>query len=234
MKKAKIVLMLLALVMVVSSMAVASEEISVFIGDARPDYPGDTVLGNIIREETGVKLDREYLVGDLETKVGLMIASGEYPDMVYAAHFTQRLVDNGVFIPLNDLIEEHAPNIQKYYDKHMVSITQEDGNIYFLPQQAIPNGPSGRRYPALAFYVNKRVLKDAGYPLIKTFDQYFDLIENYMEENPEYNGQSTIGYMTLFDSWRNFATTNVPQHLMGYPNEGGFIPVKEGNDWVLR
>ncbi|MFW6022349.1 MAG: extracellular solute-binding protein [Halanaerobiaceae bacterium] len=230
----RIVLLLLVFVMVAGSFALAAEdqelkELSVFIGDARPDYPGSTILGDIIREETGVKLDREYLVGDLETKIGLMIASGEYPDMVYAAHFSQRLVDSGVLIPLEDLIAEHAPNIQKYYAKHMESLTQEDGHIYMLPQQAIPYGAGERRYPALGFYINKAVLEDAGYPIIKTFDEYFELIENYKEKNSD-----THGYVTLFDSWRSFATTNVPQHLLGYPNEGGFIPVKESNEWVLR
>jgi len=235
-KRVKILLMLLVLVMAASSIAMAAElkELSVFIGDALPDYPGSTIIGDIIREETGVKLNREYLVGDLETKVGLMIASGDYPDMIYAAHFTQNLVDAGAFIPLEDLIDKYAPNIKKYYAPHMEAITAEDGHIYFLPQQAIPFGAGDRRYPALGFYINKRVLKEAGWPIIKTFDQYFELIENYMKEHPTYNGQPTIGYVTLFDSWRNFATLNVPQHLLGYPNEGGYIPVKEGEKFVVR
>ncbi|MEJ6950272.1 extracellular solute-binding protein [Natronospora cellulosivora (SeqCode)] len=236
MKKFTVVLVLLVLLMLVSASAMADDlyEIDVFIADALPDYPGSTIIGDIIREESGVKLNREYLVGDLETRIGLMIASGDYPDMVYAAHFSSRLIDNDAFIPLQDLIAEHAPNIQKYYATHMEAITHEDGNIYVLPQQAIPFGASERRYPALGFYINKRVLEDAGYPVIKTLDQYFELIENYQKNNPTYNDQRTIGYLTLFDDWRSFATTNVPQHLLGYPNEGGFIPVKEGNEFVVR
>ncbi|MFW6287590.1 MAG: extracellular solute-binding protein, partial [bacterium] len=237
MKKSKLFLMVAVLVMVVSSMVVASDlkEISVFISDSLPDYPSDgTILGDIIREETGIKLDREYLVGDVETKAGLMLASGNYPDMLVAAHFTDRFVDNGALIPLNDLIEEHAPNIKKYYAPHLESLKKDDGNIYYLPQQAIPFGSASRRYPAVGFFINKRVLEDAGYPVIKTFDQYFELIENYMEKNPTYKGQDTIGYMTLFDSWRFFASNNGPMHLMGYPNEGGFIPVKEGEEFVVR
>lgn len=236
MKKVKVLLMLLVLVVAVSNLAMAAElkEISAFIGDALPDYPGSTIIGDIIRKETGVKLNREYLVGDLETKVGLMIASGEYPDMVFAAHFTNRLVDSGVFIPLEDLIEKYAPNIKKYYAKHMKALTQEDGHIYFLPQQAIPFGAGQRRYPAVGFFINKRVLEDAGYPVIKTFDQYFELIENYMKKHSTYKGQDTIGYLALYDSWRNFATNNGPMHLMGYPNEGGFIPIKEAGKFVVR
>ena len=232
--KKRLFLMVMALVMLVGSAAIAEElkELSVYISDPLPDYPGDgTILGDIIREETGVKLDREYQVGGLETKVGLIIASGDYPDMIVAAHFTDKFVDNGALIPLNDLIEKHAPNIKKYYGPQMDFIKKKDGNIYYLPQLAIPYGAANKRYPSVGFFINKRVLKDAGYPIVKTFDQYFELIENYKEKHPTYKGQDTIGYLSLFYADRFFATANGPLHLMGYPNEGGFVPVKddEGN-----
>ncbi|AZO96252.1 extracellular solute-binding protein [Halocella sp. SP3-1] len=236
MKKYRIVLLLLVLVISISCTVMAGElkEFDVFISMALPDYPGSTIIGDIIREETGVKLNREYLVGDLETKVGLMIASGEYPDMLVGAHFTDKFVDADVLIPLEDLIEEHAPNIKKYYARHMRSLTKEDGHIYYLPQQAIPYGAGERRYPAVGFFINKRVLKEAGYPVIKTFEQYFELIENYQKKHPTYKGQDTIGYLSLYDSWRNFATNNGPMHLIGYPNEGAFLPIKEAGKFVVR
>lgn len=236
MKKFGLFFLLVALVMSISVLAVADQlkEISMFSSDPLPDYPGSTILGDIIRKETGVKLNREFLAGDLETRIGLMVASGDYPDIMYAAHYTQRLIDAGAYIPLEDLIDQYAPNIKKYYARHMDAITAPDGHIYFLPQQAIPFGASDRRYPALGFFINKRVLKDAGWPKPKTFDEMFELIENYMKKNPTYKGQSTIGWLTTFDSSYSYSTTNVPQHLMGYPNEGGFIAPKEGNKFVVR
>ena len=52
------------------------------------------------------------MVGDIEQKLGVMIAGGDYPDMITAnAKFTAA---NAV-IPLEDLIEEHAPNLKKHY-----------------------------------------------------------------------------------------------------------------------
>ncbi len=210
------------------------QELDVFISVALPDYSGSSIVGDIIQEDTGIKLNREYLVGDLEQKVGLMIASQDYPDMLVAAHFTDKFVEAGALIPLEDLIEEHAPNIKKYYANHLEALTKEDGHIYYLPQLAIPFEPAERRYPAVGFFISKRVLEANDYPIIKSMDQYFQLIEDYQNENPEYNQQNTIGYTTLFDGWRRFATTNGPMHLMGYPNEGGFVPVKEGGEYVVR
>ncbi len=225
----------LLLILVLGGTAFAQEfkEFTVFTGEPLPDYPGSTIVGDIIERETGVRLIREALVGDLETKVGLMIASGDYPDLVVAAHFTSLLKDAGALIPLNDLIEEHAPNLKRLYANHWDMLTQEDGNVYWLPIQAIPYGPDTSRYPSLGFFINKRVLKENGWPLPRTLDEYFQLIEDYMAKHPTIDGEPTIGYITLFDGWRSFATTNVPQHLMGYPNEGEFVPVMQQGRYVV-
>ena len=132
---------------------------TVFLSEPLPDYPGSTIVGDIIEKETGVKLQREYLVGDLETKVGLMIASGELPDMLTAAHFTSLFKDAGMLIPLNDLVEKHAPNIKRLYAKHWEQLKQEDGNVYWLPIQAIPYDTDDSRYPELGFFINKKVFE---------------------------------------------------------------------------
>ncbi|HBL37100.1 MAG TPA: ABC transporter substrate-binding protein [Firmicutes bacterium] len=236
-RKSLLVLLLIIITVTATGALVSAQQrkaFTVFMGEALPDYPGSTIVGDIIDKETGVKLQREYLVGDLETKVGLMIASGELPDMLMAAHFTSLFKDAGLLIPLNDLVEKHAPNIKRLYAKHWEQLKQEDGNVYWLPIQATPYGTDSSRYPELGFFINKKVLKEAGWPVIKTLDQYFDLIENYVKKHPTQNGGKTIGYVTLFDSWRSFATTNVPQHLMGYPNEGEFVPVLEDGKYIVR
>lgn len=237
-KRKVLFLLLLAVLTVAATGAIVTAQqpkvFTVFLGEALPDYPGSTIVGDIIEKETGVKLQREYLVGDLETKVGLMIASGELPDMLNCAHFTSLFKDAGMLIPLNDLVEKYAPNIKRLYAKHWEQLKQDDGKVYWLPIQAIPYGADEAKYPELGFFISKKVLKEAGWPRIKTLDQYFDLIENYVKKHPKINGQPTIGYVTLFDSWRSFATTNVPQHLLGYPNEGEFVPVMEEGRYIVR
>ena len=45
----------------------------------------------------------------------------------------------------------------------------------------------------------------AGYPEIKTLDQYFDLLESYADANPTMaNGTKNIPYTTLFRSRLEF------------------------------
>lgn len=73
------------------------------------------------------------------------LASGDYPDLYllipWVDQFTQtdllRYGKQGVVIPLNNLIDKHAPNIKKVLDNHPYyksMATAPDGNIYGLPQ----------------------------------------------------------------------------------------------------
>ncbi len=57
----------------------------------------DTRIGQILQEQTGVDLKIEYLVGDLDTKAGVMMAGGEYPDVISVdgIGLYEKLVDVG-------------------------------------------------------------------------------------------------------------------------------------------
>ncbi|GAD14398.1 family 1 extracellular solute-binding protein [Geobacillus kaustophilus GBlys] len=67
------------------------------------------------------------------------------------------------------------------------------------------------------------MLKEFGYPKIKTLDEYFDLIAKYKEKHPETDGKPTIGFTALTYDWRFFVISNPPAHLAGYPNDGEVI-----------
>lgn len=181
----------------------------------------ETKIGKIFEDQTGVNFKIEHLVGDENTKVGTFIASNSYPDVLVPGGSIDKLLTSGSFIPLNDLIEEHGPNIKRVYEPYYNLMKAEDGNIYFLPMSAVvgeyisaPNIEQG------AFWIQRRVLKDAGYPEIKTFDDYLNLIREYVKKNP---GEDLTGYIALTTQDQFFALTNPPMHLAGYPNDGGVI-----------
>ena len=61
----------------------------------------------------------------------------------------------------------------------------DDGHIYWI--QAFSNiygEEKATTHNDEAFWIQTRVLEWAGYPEIKTMDQYFDLIESYQKANP--------------------------------------------------
>lgn len=189
--------------------------------------PGDdintaeTELGKMFEEDTGVNFDIEYIVGDVNQKIGTMIASGGYPELLNAEQSTDAVIDAGGFVPLNDLIEEYAPNIKETYGPYLEMMKKSDGNIYVIPAGA-GHGYADRPKPDQgAWWIKRDVLKELGFPQPKTLDEYFDIIEEYAKENPTIDGMDTIGFTALTDDWRFFAFSNQPMHLAGYPNDGG-------------
>jgi putative aldouronate transport system substrate-binding protein len=179
----------------------------------------DTTIGKIYEEQTGVNWKLEHLVGDENTKIGTFIASNDYPDVIVPGETIDKIVDAGAFIPLNDLIEEYGPNIKRVYEPYFNLMKDDAGNINFLPFSANvgefmpdPNITQG------AFWMQRRVLKEAGYPKVKTYDQYLKLIRDYVASHPE---EDMIGYLALTAQDQFFAFTNPPMHLAGYPNDGG-------------
>ncbi|GAE33562.1 extracellular solute-binding protein [Halalkalibacter akibai] len=92
----------------------------------------ETTLGKKFEEETGVNFRLEHLVGDLNQKIGVMVAGGNYPDVIVPDAGIDTLLDAGAFIPLNDLLEEHGQNILKAYEEYLPMFTSDDGNIYII------------------------------------------------------------------------------------------------------
>ncbi len=197
-------------------------EFTVFIADPGQPPTPDNKIYKLLKQRLGVSLKFEFLVGDRDQKLGIMIAGGDYPDIM-TGH--TRLVDAGAFIPLEDLIRKYAPHLYAHYKPYWNMIKEpKDGHIYILPDY-------GRYYgeykPTVfygpSFWMQKAVLAESGYPKVRTLDQYFDLIAKYEQQHPTVAGKPTIGFTILSDGWRDFCLRNPPQHLIGHPNDGGVV-----------
>lgn len=191
-----------------------------FQNRAQDKMASETTIGKILQEQTGVDFKIEYLVGDAETKSGVMMAGGDYPDVIALDGQYEKFLDAGALIPLDDLIEQHGPNIKRVYGPYFDQMRHTDGKIYILPYSAnqgyVPDPAIGQG----AFWIQRSVLKEFGYPVIKTLDQYFDLIRQYMEKYPTYEGSGRIGFAIYAPTGNFFTVTNASNHLAGYPNDG--------------
>jgi len=201
----------------------------------------ETRIGKILEDQTGVNFFIEHVVGDLNTKVGTMIAGGDYPDVIVPDSAINQFIDAGAFIDLTEYITSGKyPNIKRVYEPYLNRMKWDDGKIYIFPFSTNigdyvgdPNINQG------AFWIQRRVLEWDNYPKIKTVDQYFDLIERYVAAHPN---EDLIGFVTLTHDWRFFATTNVPNHLAGYPNDGEVMvdmntyeaKIYAGTEWDKR
>ena len=62
--------------------AIKPMTISMFIGGSYSSPTADNRIYKMIKEKTGVSLKMEFLVGDLQQKLGVMIAGGDYADIM--------------------------------------------------------------------------------------------------------------------------------------------------------
>src|SRR5690625_1501949 len=127
-------------------------ELEIFSGKAATtaDDWNDVLLFNEYEEMTKVNITWNQVAADgLDEKRNLALASGDLPDAFYAANIPvsdiQKYGDQGTFIPLDDLIEEYAPNVAKVLDENpdiRKGLTFPDGNIYSIPTVYSPDFPS--------------------------------------------------------------------------------------------
>lgn len=181
----------------------------------------DNKVFKLIKEKLGISFQFDILAGDLDQKLGVMIAGGEYPDIM-DGH--QKLVDAGAYIPLEDLITKYAPNLKKHYEKVWGLMKSKDGHIYVMPNWGVLTGKYlVNESWGPCFWIQKAILKEFNYPKIRTLDEYFAFIKKYKEKYPAIDGQPTIGFEVLCEGWRDFCLKNAPQHLIGYPNDGNVV-----------
>lgn len=118
----------------------------------------------------------------------LMLVSGDLPDIVGG----DRLKDSfnqygmeGAFIALNDLIDEHAPNIKAFLEANpsiKAAMTSADGNIYHIPY--LPDGVPGRGY-----YIRQDWLDKLGLEVPTTVDELYDVLVAFRDKDPNGNGE---------------------------------------------
>lgn len=132
-------------------------------------------------------------VDSLDTKKNLTFASGDLPDIFYASSLTKeeqvKYGNQGLLIPLEDLIKQYAPNVQKMLDDNphvKKSITTDDGHIY-----ALPNFNEGLAWTRGPMWYNGEWLKKLGIKkLPETTDELYELLKRFKTDDPNGNGKA--------------------------------------------
>ncbi|SFI75492.1 putative aldouronate transport system substrate-binding protein [Treponema bryantii] len=213
--------------------------ISVFTIQQREQPPADNKTYKWIEEKFGVTFSWDILVGDKDQKIGVLIASGDLPDLVEVD--SEKFQGAGCLRDLKPLVEKYAPNLMKHYSvawkKMLDADSEKDANgkitkehIYSLPNYGVNDGiPSDTYYNQNGWWIQKAVLKEFGYPVIKTIDQYFDLLEAYYKKYPTIDGAPTIPFNIITADWEAFDLWNPPNFLAGFPNDGnGHVTLENG------
>lgn len=155
-----------------------------------PTYNYDKM--NIFQEAfkyTNIKFDG--VVSDQSTESAqdfqLMLSSGTIADVVVAAkNDINKNAVEGAFIPLDDLIDQYAPNIKAYFEKYpeyKAGCVASDGKLYFIPT-------TYDALPSEGFYVRQDWLNKLGLEAPTNLDEYYNMLKAFKEQDPNGNGQA--------------------------------------------
>ena len=127
------------------------------------------------------------LSADLTEKRNLMLASGEYPDMLFKSGIGMgdltKYGGQGILIPLEDLIHEYMPNLTAKLDEidGWQYLTSPDGHIYSIPEISA-------RGEINLFWLNKKWLDNLSLEEPKSMDDLYEVLKAFKERDANGNG----------------------------------------------
>ena len=199
------ILLSLVLTLMLAPAAVAQESeaeevvVTAFleVADASWDYSQNYFL-NQVAEKTGVRLDTTGFVfssNDAPTQKQLVLASGNYPEIflmrdngafTYAEMYKYGMQD-GFFVPIQDLIAENAPKIQAILDAEPAYVnmhTAPDGNMYAVTRFSECQHALGY----YKMYVNTDWLTKLNLEMPTDLDEFKDMLIAFRDSDPNGNG----------------------------------------------
>lgn len=127
-------------------------------------------------------------------KLNLMLSSGDIPDVIMGFYnitpaLQQVYGQQGIFIPLNELIEQHGTNVKNAFERYPLAkevATAADGNIYGLPEI----NDCYHCTVAQKLWIYKPWLDKLGLEVPTTTDELYEVLKAFKEQDPNGNGQA--------------------------------------------
>lgn len=177
-----------------------------------------------LEKRTNTEFDIQLIPqGTWVESMTVMFASGNIPDVVMAGSslFGSELagaVENGVFLPLNDLLEQHGQNLLKVVPQEAWDFVTYEGNIYAIPD--FLTSPSRR-----ATVIRMDLLEKTGLDVPRTTEEFLEVLRAFKElgvEHP-YAGREGFKYADTFFGafdafpyqWQFYEDQVVPKFMAG-------------------
>lgn len=144
--------------------------------------PNKDIMASAIEEATGYHVEYSMLPAEnADEKLNIELSSGSNYDIVKlttSQYF--KLVDQGALMPLDDLIDQYAPDIKKAVDEKTWKAVKYDGKTYALPMR--------KEYikdVMESIIVRQDILDELGIPLPTTLDEFYDALKAIKQKKPD-------------------------------------------------
>lgn len=170
---------------------------SIFLNFNNMPFNSDWMIWKEIAKETNVSLEGVISQSNAneEEAFSMMLASGKLADIIGYKNPAdlEKLGRDGGLIPLNDLIKEYAPDLQKVLDndaKFRSFATSLDGNIYFIPKNLTLKS-------AEFWWIRQDWLDKLNLQVPTTIDELYEVLTAFRNNDPNGNGEKDE--IPLFD-----------------------------------
>ncbi|WP_019635817.1 ABC transporter substrate-binding protein [Paenibacillus fonticola] len=193
-------------------------------------------VSKYLEENFNIEFDWQIIPTDgAKEKRQISLASGDYPDTYmltgYIDQFSQADVlkygEQGVIIPLNDLIDQYAPNIKAALESNASLrsyVTAPDGNIYGLVAYSECFHCS---YPN-KMWINTKWLDQLNLEMPATMEEFKQVLQAFKTKDP--NGNGKADEVPLSGSTEDFGVRIVPFLMNGfiYNDDNNYLQLVNG------
>ncbi len=195
-------------------------EVSIYLPSRLPDkiYTTDTMSFKALAERCNMKFDIESVFSQQTgERFDAIISTGQLPDIMAG---DKRNINNygmsGAFLPLNDLIDQYAPNIKKYLVENKEVLAQTaapDGNIYAIPMLSAVR-------TAMGYMIRQDWLDKLQLERPVTIDDWYTVLKAFKTTDLNGNGAGDVTPLVLDRMWEAY--------YMNFADAWGI----ELNEWV--
>ena len=95
---------------------------------------GKAVLDQWLLDNLNVKINWTYYSVDMDEKLNLMLANGDYPAVItnITDEMANKFIQQGKALDLTEALEKYGDNITRRYGNYLNMLKDEDGHIYKL------------------------------------------------------------------------------------------------------
>ncbi|GGI66550.1 ABC transporter substrate-binding protein [Enterococcus alcedinis] len=167
-------------------------------GPLAPKDPNEKLIFQRLEEELNVHIDWTNYNADFAEKRNLDIASGDLPDAIFNAaagdYDLLNWAESGVIIPLEELIDQYMPNLQKVFaerPEYRTLSTAPDGHIYSLPWiEELGAGKESIHTVNDMAWINVDWLEALNLEMPTTTEELITVLEAFKTQDPNGNGEA--------------------------------------------
>ncbi len=139
-------------------------------------------MAKFYKEKFNVELKKIVYSVDMNEKLNLMLASGDYPEVItnMSDDMAEKFIAQGRAIDLTELIDKYAPNVTEKLGKYLNMMRKDDGKIYKLPALWGEN-------PNVAgwdFGIRYDWWKELGAPVYQTPEEFYNTVKQIAANHP--------------------------------------------------